>query len=78
MKFSGTLSVICPTGKVEKRYGDRCLSSFNNIYSQDGSTRTSLESTNLEEYQKSVIAGNETDADGNNMLVFDFDRDVAT
>jgi hypothetical protein len=28
MKFSGTLSVICPTGGIEKRYGDRGLNSF--------------------------------------------------
>ena len=76
MKFAGTLSVICPTGSVEKRYGDRCLSSFAEVVDKSGSTRTSMTEDNLKAYQKSVIEGKEIDSDGNNMLVYDLTRDL--
>ena len=76
MKFSGILSVICPADKAEQLQGDRTLNSFTKIYNEDGSTRTSLSQDNLEEYQKSVEAGNEVDSDGRNMLIFDEIRDL--
>ena len=77
MKFSGTLSVICPTGGVEKRYGDRGLNSFTQVYDKnrtDGSTRTSLSETSLQEYQEQVKNVNEVDSDGHNMLIYDTSR----
>lgn len=77
MKFSGTLSVICPTGGIEKRYGDRGLNSFTQAYDKnrkDKSTRTPLSETSLQEYQNSVYNGNEFDSDGHNMLVYDISR----
>jgi hypothetical protein len=40
MNFAGTLSVICPAGKMEQIYGERTLNSFNPVVNPDGSTRT--------------------------------------
>lgn len=76
MKFPGSLSVICPTDRVEKIYGDRLLSSFTKVFDESGNTRTPLEETNIDTYQQSVRNGNEVDSDGVNMLVFDFARDI--
>lgn len=76
MKFPGSLSVICPTEGVEKMYGDRSLSSFTPVITKDGSTRTPILDTAIEQYQESVIQGNETDSNGRNLLVFDTTRDV--
>lgn len=75
MKFAGTLSVICPTERVEKLYGDKLLSSFTPAVDGSGSTRTPITTNSLSQYQQSVIAGNETDSDGDNMLIFDSSRD---
>jgi hypothetical protein len=76
MKFAGTLSVICPTGKVEVIHGDRMMNSFIQIFDKSGSTRTKATGILLEEYQKSVREGNEVDSDGRNMLIFDLNRDL--
>ena len=76
MKFAGTLSVICPTERVEKIYGDNMLSSFTKVFDESGSTRTATTEDNLKAYQESVRAGEATDAEGNNLLVFDIARDV--
>ena len=76
MKFAGTLSVICPTDRVEKIYGDRLLDSFTKVFDENESTRTKLTTTNMLEYQNSVREGNEVDADGRNMLIFDLTRDA--
>lgn len=76
MKFAGSLSVICPTDPIERIYGDRLLSSFTKVTNDDGSTRTQLSETALQEYQNSVANGNEVDSDNMNMLIFDLMRDV--
>jgi hypothetical protein len=77
MKFAGTLSVICPTDRIEKIYGDRLLNSFTQIFDETtGSTRTKLTEDSMREYQQSVRNGNEVDSDGRNMLVYDIKRDV--
>ena len=76
MKFAGTLSVICPTERVEKMYGDYMLSSFTKVYGDNGSTRTAPTESVLEAYQNSVIEGNETDSSGNNLLIYDNLRDI--
>lgn len=83
MRFSGSLSVICPTEKVESLRGDRLFSSFTKIYNENGqkgkpATRTTRSDINLQNYQKSVYDGNEVDSDGKNMLVFDISRDMIT
>ena len=77
MKFAGTLSVICPTDRIEKIYGDRLLNSFTQIFDEKtGSTRTKLTKNNIIEYQQSVRDGKEIDSDGRNMLVYDTTRDI--
>lgn len=76
MKFAGTLSVICPTGKIEVIHGDRMMNSFVQIFDKSGATRTKATGILLEEYQKSVREGNEVDSDGRNMLIFDLNRDL--
>ena len=76
MKFSGTLSVICPTERVEKIYGDYMLSSFTKVFDESGSTRTTTTEDNLKAYQREVMEGTRVDDNGNNMLVFDISRDV--
>ena len=76
MKFAGTLSVICPTDRVEKIHGDRMLNSFTEVFDENGSTRTNAENVNMTSYQKSVRDGNEVDSDGRNMLIFDISRDL--
>jgi hypothetical protein len=76
MKFAGTLSVICPTDRVEKIHGDRLLNSFTEVFDKTGSTRTNAERVNMTAYQKSVRDGNEVDSDGRNMLIFDISRDI--
>lgn len=76
MKFAGTLSVICPTDRIEKIYGDRLLNSFTQIFDETtGSTRTKLTDDSIREYQQSVREGKEVDSDGRNMLVYDIKRD---
>ena len=76
MNFAGTLSVICPAGKMEQIYGERTLNSFNPVVNQDGSTRTTTQEANFKSYQESVKNGNEVDSDGRNMLVYDSTRDI--
>lgn len=78
MKFAGSLSVICPTEKIEARYGDRSLDSFSGLYNEDGSTRTSNTKEALKAYQQSVINGSETDSEGRNLLVYDSSRDFTS
>jgi metal-responsive CopG/Arc/MetJ family transcriptional regulator len=76
MKFAGTLSVICPTDRIEKIHGDRLLNSFTQVFDEKtGSTRTKLTEDSIREYQQSVREGKEIDSDGRNMLVYDFNRD---
>ena len=76
MKFAGTLSVICPTDRIEKIHGDRLLNSFTQIFDENtGSTRTKLTEDSMREYQQSVRNGNEVDSNGRNMLVYDTKRD---
>ena len=76
MKFPGSLSVICPTEGIEKRYGDRSLDSFAPITTKEGSTRTPILEAELAKYQQSVIEGKEIDSNGRNLLVYDTTRDV--
>ena len=77
MKFAGTLSVICPTDRIEKIHGDRLLNSFTQIFDEKtGSTRTKLTEDSIREYQQSVRDGKEVDSDGRNMLVYDTKRDT--
>ena len=76
MKFPGSLSVICPTEGIEKMYGDRSLSSFAPAITKEGSTRTPVLDTAINQYQQSVIEGKETDSNGRNLLIFDTTRDV--
>ena len=76
VKFPGSLSIICPTDPMIKLHGDRTFSSFESITNIDGSTRTESADASLLSYQKRVKAGQETDSDGNNMLVFDLSRDL--
>lgn len=76
MKFAGTLSVICPTERVEKIYGEHLLTSFTKVFDENGSTRTVSTEEALNTYQDSVRAGNEVDSSGDNLLVFDLERDL--
>ena len=76
MKFAGSLSVICPTERVEKIYGEHLLTSFTKVFDENGSTRTASTDEALNTYQDSVRTGNEVDSSGNNLLVFDLERDL--
>lgn len=75
LKLPGSLAVINPSDPVIHLYGDRLLGSLTQPTNESNSTRTLNEQAALAKFQESVKQGKETDSYGDNMLIFDLQRD---